>query len=245
MKNLKIQLMLIIVFVNFASCADFLEETPTTQLDGSKIYNTEVSALSALAGCYANMANAYGYHFYHVHTVSSGLGVSLKAIDLALTSMNIATNDTHVNNMYSAFYKVINSANDILEGVENAQLEEGTIKNKILGEAYLARAISYFNLVRSFGKVPLVTNVITSYEGTGMPRSEVKDVYRLIITDLTKAFELLPEPGDQDMGRPHKYAAKAVLAKVYVTMAGTDDTSEYWQTAYDAALEVKKMENIL
>ncbi len=48
----------------------------------------------------------------------------------------------------------------------------------------------------------------------------------------------LPLPADKVVGRPHKYAAQALLAKVYLTLAGNEEESEYWQKAYDAALDV-------
>ncbi len=48
----------------------------------------------------------------------------------------------------------------------------------------------------------------------------------------------MPEPANQVAGRPNKYAAYALLAKVYMTLAGNDQASPYWQKAYDEAIQV-------
>lgn len=239
MKTLKYIFLSCAVFA-FSSCEDFLVEKPMTSVDKEGVYNSVSSAKAVLAGCYATMSdyNYFGFNYLHVVSSSSGMGVSIKATDVNLSTMNVLPSDVNVTNAYNGMYRTVLVANDIIQGMANSTITNANEKNRIWGEAYLMRSISYFNLVRLFGKLSLVTEPVTSLSEAQKPRSEVADVYKLIISDLENAFEKLPEPANQIKGYPHKYAAKAILAKVYLTLAGNDENSEYWQKAYDAAKAV-------
>jgi hypothetical protein len=48
----------------------------------------------------------------------------------------------------------------------------------------------------------------------------------------------MPEPAAQVKGRPNKYAAYTLLGKVYMTLAGNDNSSPYWQKAFDEEIQV-------
>jgi hypothetical protein len=61
-----------------------------------------------------------------------------------------------------------------------------------MGEGYFLRALYYYHLVRTFGDVPLYTNVITAAEAALIARSPKQQVYDLIIADLKLAQNLLP-----------------------------------------------------
>jgi hypothetical protein len=91
---------------------------------------------------------------------------------------------------------------------------DATLKNRYLGEAHFLRALYYFDLVRAWGGVPLVTELIPSLQ---LNRSTPEKVYELIESDLLFAIEHLPEktayPSDQ-LGRASRGAANALMAKV-------------------------------
>ncbi|MGN1046918.1 MAG: RagB/SusD family nutrient uptake outer membrane protein, partial [Candidatus Cryptobacteroides sp.] len=100
--------------------------------------------------------------------------------------------------------------------------------------------------------VPFVDAPATSIESAHKQRASIDQIYDLIISDFNAAWEMLPEPGMQPKGRPHKYAAEAYLAKVNVALACIkehpgdpfdaswlkDDARTYWQAAYDKAVDV-------
>lgn len=239
MKILKYTLLLIAAF-SLQSCSDFLEEKPTTEIDKKDVYNEATTALGALNGCYASMAayDAYSYRYYHLLTSTSGLGVSIKLNDLTLSKMTIMANDANVEAVYDAQYATIAVANDILDGMSTSTITNQDVVSRIVGESSFIRAVSYFNLVRLFGKVSLYTTPVESFADAHNPRAEVEDVYTQIIGDLELAYNSLPELDNEVIGRPHKYAAKALLAKVYLTMAGNDTASPYWEKAYTAGKEV-------
>ena len=228
--------------VGLVACDDFLVETPQTAFEKEGIYNTVGSANAVLSGAYSTLAeyDYFGFNYFHVVNVTSGMGVSVKDNDKGLTAMNIEPTNTNMTKMYIGMYKTIRVVNDIIEGMKTSAISSEAEKNRIAGEAYLMRGMTYFNLVRLFGRVSLVIMPPTSYGDAQTPRAEVADVYKQIISDLTDAYSKLPLPADKVVERPHKYAAQALLAKVYLTLAGNEEESEYWQKAYDAALDVYK-----
>lgn len=122
-------------------------------------------------------------------------------------------------------------------------MDAGVLENEqdvltYLGEGYFMRALSYFYLTRFWGEVPCFANHLNtkSVDGTAavqqqIPRTAVKDVYeKMIVRDLLLAIQLLPEMSrTEDNSRPNLWAAKTVLAAVYLHMAGwpLKDTEKY------------------
>ena len=221
--------------LTFTSCDDFLVQNPTTQLDQVSAYSDGESANAVLNGLYSTLGNYdyFAYRYMHVLSVTSGAWTSTRANEIPLTSMQIQTNEVHVEKMYAAYYNTIGVANDILKNLPPSTVDKST-KDVIMGEAYFIRAMTYFNMVRQFGKVPLVVKPIEKFDSAHIARTDTTLVYKQIISDLDSAFTLLPITNNA--GRPKKMAAPALKAKVYLTMAGNDPVSPYWQMAYDAAL---------
>src|SRR5690606_29173445 len=112
--------------------------------------------------------------------------------------------------------------NEIIVGQGTAQMNTDQ-RNKILGEALFLRAYHYFNLVRLYGGVFLISEPVTPQQAKLMHRSSIQDIYNFIIADLKKANEVFPQGGfasiaSADLGRANVWAAKALLAKVYLTL---------------------------
>ena len=92
--------------------------------------------------------------------------------------------------------------------------------NKALGEVRALRAFYYFCIVRYWGDAPLVTEPITDVWATQLPRTSLKKIYdEVIIPDLEFAVANLPA-GRTAIGRITQDAARAILADVYMTVAG-------------------------
>jgi hypothetical protein len=102
-----------------------------------------------------------------------------------------------------------------------------TLRNRYVGEARFLRALFYFDLVRAWGEIPIVTSVIPAL---GLERGPVDDVYALIEEDLLAAIESLPEKSEyeaKDLGRATKGAARALLAKVYLFQGDYPNAEKY------------------
>ncbi|WP_028296523.1 RagB/SusD family nutrient uptake outer membrane protein [Olivibacter sitiensis] len=154
---------------------------------------------------------------------------------VALWNYNITSVNTFIGSIWASSYTGIQRSNVVLNRVSPIAMDE-TLKNQFLGEARFLRALHYFNLVRFYGGVPIELNEVTSLENVALPRSSVDAVYDVIIADLQEAINTLPtQYTGTDIGRATKGAARGLLAKVYLTRAGTDGASPYWQEAASQA----------
>ncbi|WP_139957404.1 RagB/SusD family nutrient uptake outer membrane protein [Flavicella sediminum] len=113
---------------------------------------------------------------------------------------------------YQSMYEIIFRANNVLEYVSNASASN--IK-KYSAEAKFLRGYAYFNLVRLYGAVPLVTRVVNSDEKELLfTRIEEAKIYEQIVADLQEGVTYLD---NAHKSRASKAAAQGLLAKVYLT----------------------------
>jgi starch-binding outer membrane protein, SusD/RagB family len=121
---------------------------------------------------------------------------------------------------WSEFYQGIYRANVVIGGVPAIDMEP-TLRARLVGEAKFLRAFFYFQLVKTFGGVPLITRPLNPNEYC-QARAPIQAVWTQIETDLKEAAEALPEKSAypaSDMGRATKGAANSLLAKAYIFQA--------------------------
>ncbi|MBC6988899.1 RagB/SusD family nutrient uptake outer membrane protein [Hymenobacter sp. BT491] len=119
---------------------------------------------------------------------------------------------------WTDLYEVVYRANLLLEKIEPFTFARA---NQFKGEARFLRALSYFDLVRYWGPVPIADKTLSIQDAKTIPRSPVADVYNFIVEDLKFAADNLPATyAAGDKGRATKWAAKALLGRVYLTMYG-------------------------
>ncbi len=131
--------------------------------------------------------------------------------------------NVYINEAWSANFAGIFRANTLLEQLQKngGVITDAALKMRLEAEAKFLRAFFYLDLVRYFGKVPVIDHPVTANEALSIPRSSVTDVYKLIIADLKFAGDNLPEVYlAADKGRATKYASKSILALVYMTRSG-------------------------
>ena len=125
--------------------------------------------------------------------------------------------NSNLSGAWLSLYTGIYRCNLILQNADNVEMTADQ-RSKIVGQAAFMRALSYFNLVRLWGKVPLITHTQTVEEARNNKRADINDIYAQIITDLTTAKALPKAWPDAERGRATSYAAQALLAKVYLYM---------------------------
>ena len=151
------------------------------------------------------------------------------------------------NNIQEAVYGRIRNINDFLRGVETSSLTEAQ-KNTLMGQAYFFRAWCYYNLVKWYGGVPLVKEVLEPIESNYTARSTTKETIDFILEDLQKSADLLDgETADggwkdgSNYGRITSGTALALKGRVLLLWASpifnrTNDKSR-WTAAYNAMKE--------
>ena len=142
---------------------------------------------------------------------------------------SLLPSNTYLKSHWLGLYQTISRANQVLEGIEKVNFSDAKLKEQYQAEAKFLRALIYFELVRKWGDVPLVTKPLnTTDEVTASTFREKKEVvYQQIVDDL-KAVVASPLPNLQNAankGRVSKAAGNALLGKVYLTMATTLDAA--------------------
>lgn len=216
------------------SCNDYLDLKPISDLTQENAYNTASDAEAALVGAYDSFSQEY-YIWDNIifsDVISDNYYAGGDDEDVyAVEDLNIEPTNKRLFNNWSQLYDAILKANIVLAkvpGIDDPELEVGNRKNQILGEASFLRAYHYFQLVKLWGGVPLITAPINSTDPaeTQKPRDTEADVYKQIITDLEFAAANLPDRYSDDASvnkaRATKGAAHALLAKVYAQKPDRD-----------------------
>lgn len=143
-------------------------------------------------------------------------------------------------------YNRIRDCNSFLDAIDvkGASLDE-TFRKECKGQVYYLRALQYFDLMRVYGGVPIVTsveNATTTDESIKLPRATVGEVVDQIVADLDMAASLLPGNWSGNYGRFTRGAALAQKARVLLTYASPlfnknwDSATERWDKALAAGL---------
>nr|MBA4167674.1 RagB/SusD family nutrient uptake outer membrane protein [Chitinophagaceae bacterium] len=225
---MKKYLIILAMCVLGSSCSkDLLKEEPKVPTSAT-FYNTANDLSLATTGLHAlnnvafnqvaGWATCYGGDDAGVARI--GNKISFSDFD---TFQPNSSND-RMTNWWGSFYNTIKSCNSMLLNYAKAAASE-TEKNNAAGQAYFLRALSYFFLTRTWGAIPLTTDNSVDY---ARAKAQPSEVYNLIVSDLQKAETMLPDSwsgaGVQFQNgvnvAPTKGSAKAMLANVYLTMAG-------------------------
>ncbi len=128
---------------------------------------------------------------------------------------------------WSEFYQGVYRANLVIENVPGITMDEA-LRARLVAEARFLRGYFYFQLIKTFGGVPLITHPLNPDEYC-QPRATMEACWAQIEKDLGDAADVLPEKsayGAADMGRATKGAANALLAKAYIYQSKWSDARD-------------------
>lgn len=207
-----------------SSCESFIDLKPI-DFPTEETFYTDVKGLEgAIIGAYDEFQSSdqYGAKFMTLMEVrgdnvkSDNSGAS-GGITYQIEVFTETPANSNLSGDWLSLYTSIYRCNLILQNAENVEMSADQ-RTKIVGQAAFMRALSYFNLVRLWGKVPLITHTQTVEEARNNKRAEISDIYSQIIDDLTTAKGLPAAWPDAERGRVTSYAAQSLLAKVYLYM---------------------------
>ncbi len=215
-----------IVFLVFSSCnEEILDKDNPNQLSTETFYRSTDQVIAATNAVYAALQanNLYNREYFFLHDLLSDDcqtgGAQLEAVRAQVLNGVYDGSNKLVNDVWQGLYRTVARANQVIENVPNApETVPGDLKNRLVAEARFLRAWAYFELVSLWGNVPLITQVVTTPEGT--PRAESEDaVYTLIFGDLEAAAQTLPLKSgysSAEYGRATKGAAQALAARAHM-----------------------------
>jgi hypothetical protein len=240
----RIHLILLVCCAGLFGCKKTIDLYPQSNLNTGTYYSNYEEVKSALTGCYNGMQRAVNneWQFTELRSDNAKQGAPGSTAsgnrDLSDLDMFIpATTQQAIYTYWLANYSNIRNTNIVLEklGVVydpatgthtfnpvSIPISE-TDRKQLAGEAMFIRAYHYFNIVRLFGGVFLVHHTISPAEAKTMNRASATEIYKLIEADLVtgaasmnslKFNQIVPA----DLGRATRWAAKGLLAKVYLTL---------------------------
>lgn len=232
------------------SCVDLIQEPKSflTEEEYIQIPQTIELVNKAVDGLYLDMFyNNYGFNcrLMRVNTGADDLQTAPKPNNSLFYFIELnpspSANAKDTSELWINFWKVITSSNKIINGTPIPEdATEAKIYKQSIAEAYFMRALAYFHMVRLFGEIPIIKDGQEALNE--QVRNPVEDVYeKIIIPDLEKAIEdLLAISRKNDSSTPSKWAAKACLADVYLTMAGwpLNKGQTYYQKSAVESLDI-------
>ena len=239
----KLQLYLLAILFVSVSCSDELNVEPNDAMSEFDFLNNPDNAIQLVNGVYNKLLdwNMSSFAWIGVTSITSDdadkgstpgdTGTDKHKLD----ALNFESNLLSFKDVWDARYDGIYRANNAIYYLERLTIDQN-LKNRLIGEAKFLRALWYFDLVRCFGGVPLVTSKIeiTDIETVNAVvynRKSKAETYAQIEADLLDAIEKLPtksQYAQSDIGRASKGAAQALLAKSYLYQ-------EQWQKAFDTS----------
>lgn len=235
MKHLSIYIIILIgsLFI-FSSCKKFLEEDPKNLVAVTNFYQTENDAIASVNAIYAYLnststgstAGVYHSTFWVIAGCASDEMINESVFTPDIDQIS-KFSENSVNNAlaetWTMHYKAITLANIAIARIPGIEMD-ATLRTRLINEAHFLRGLLYFDMVRMFGSIPLV---LEETEPLTPPVATTDAIYNQIMQDLT-AGEDLPDsyPNGQGRGRATKGAAKAILAKVYLTQQKWSDCAK-------------------
>lgn len=216
----------------FTGCID---ENPEDQIGAGDFYKTTEDINKAVVACYNGMQSPIKKEWALTeirsdnarhYGANSSNQTSKELYDI--NNFRVQTSNSFNQEYWEATYHNIANCNTVLQHIN--VVDNATLKSQYEAEAKFIRAYHYFNLVRLYGPLFIVTERINMEEANKAERSSIDKVYTLIVDDLIDIIgdgsttNMLPKKHtDANTGRADIWAAKSLLAKVYLQLGQLND----------------------
>jgi hypothetical protein len=230
---------LALAFMAVSCSKGFLELEPKTGQVEANYYKTEAQAFLGLTAVY----DAYSVQNWQFVPVMSdiysddafcgGANVNDMSQFQEIEMFNMNAENNAARDLWNRCYSGIYRANLYLEKQDGVTWITEGLKARYEAEALFLRAYFYWDLVRHYGWVPIITSVLPNVEDyKSIPQNTPNEVFTQIAKDLLKAVAVLPATiTSSEKGRISKGAAQALIARIYLYHTGMSAISELGLTA--------------
>lgn len=263
MRNIYTIIFLFVALVISSCKKDFLDRTPSADLDEEKVFKDPALAIAYADNAYNHLIDDYARFNAHRGTtaqasdeaVSGNTDVSVRTLNQGLFHDHYERGGAQLNDIgdiWDRSYAGIRIANVTLSKMSTIPWTDSQIQAKtpqrITGEMYFIRAFLYFELIKRFGGVPIYDKPASIFDNIDIPRNSYQECVDLIMSDLDKAVQVDALPDDysaSNYGRATRGAAMALRARVLLYAASplnnpTNDLTK-WANAAAAAKAVIDM----
>lgn len=228
---------------SLVSCEDFLDRpNEDSYNDGNYFQNDAQTRVSVNTLYNSPWYDFLSRGYYKIPEVLSG---NLYMGGSPYANLTVNGSDDDIKSTSCSLWAVNAQANTIYNRLKSANASE-SVRNTAMGECLAWKAMAYFYLVRIFGEVPIVhDNSSDIAAGNYNEKYKVKaaDIYEYIVMTLEKAIELLPE--SNQAGRIDRWAAKGLLAKVYLAKSGINANGNGQRDASDLAKAAEYAKDVI
>ena len=210
--------------VLLSSCQKEFLEKPDQNAPTLETYYTNAAQVDGATGLLYGSAwfPFMDLAFLSIGDIMGGTGITSGPGAYApYMNFTVSQTDANVLKAWQAFYKAAGVATILMNTFEEkkASVPDPAYLNKGIAEARFMRAIAYFYLARIYKDVPIVTDPVKLATSTdfNVPRYLQSDVLNFVIADLKAAEAGLPA-ASSEKGRVTSFAAKGMMAKVYLYM---------------------------
>ncbi|MEO5893206.1 MAG: RagB/SusD family nutrient uptake outer membrane protein [Ferruginibacter sp.] len=208
------------------SCSKFLDDDPSGSLTPGSNVTSPTIARAFANSAYSNLntldqaSGGYGGNTASLMEFMTGKASgNAQTESFRFYQLTYDAQSFYIDTWWQGLYTGIANCNLALQKIEEIP-QDAAVKLKTLGEVHALRALYYFYLVRMYGDVPKVTEVVSDLNNVRPSRSPVKEIYDdIIIPDLVAA-EASTLPWQDNTGKVSMGAIKSLLADVYLTYAG-------------------------
>lgn len=226
----------------FSSCNDWLGEPSPGSTELGDFFTSSEACIQTINGCYVPLAWEYNSTYFPEWMIGDiasddalkgGQNVADGNDAYDIDNFKVNANNTILLDYYRAKYQGIIRCNLALREIGAYEPDESLseeMKERLIGEAYFLRGLYYFQLVRIFGGVPLVDEVLDSSEKWLQPRASISDIYDHVVADFEAAESRLWNKSrypDEDAGRATRGAAQAYLIKANLYRHNYDSAYEW------------------
>lgn len=223
MKNYKLILFLSATFLSVACTDSFFDLEPSSSVTTDKVYKTAEDFNVAVMGCYSKLQTQVSFFTECCEYRSDNLTLSAPTAGTQdrydIDQFADKASNGILENAWANFNNGVYRCNLVLDRIDAANFD-ATLKQQYKGEALFIRALTYFNMYRLWGGIPMTDKVVTVAEALKIGRSSEQQVYDFLVRDLSQIINenMLPTSySSTDMGRVTSGAAMALLGKVYLT----------------------------
>lgn len=218
----KLILFLVLNSLVFSCSENYLLLENPNQLDSANFFQTETDIQVAITGAYAELQKFPTIFYLYLKEGRSNnyfSGTSNAQRDLVdISTFNVTSELRTIDNAWEFAYSLISRTNKVLSVIDNVTFSSETLKNRIKGEARFLRGFAHFELTRTFGKIPIVDELVSPERALNIGRSELPEVYAFIESDFQFAQANLPSTyPTAELGKVTQQAAVGLLAKLYLT----------------------------
>ena len=202
-----------------ASCENYLEFPPESEIPQDQFFTTPEDAQAAVNAMYGYLRSwdisAFNYLILSSlpgEDISKGSSPGDGSWANDYDNFQHTKTQAQISDFWSSRYKGINLSNQVITNVPDIEMNEG-VKKRMIAEARFMRAFHYYYLARAFGGVPLIRQVPAGPEG--LVRTSLEETWAFIEEDIRAALPDLPETvPPAEYGRVTRWGARGFLAKV-------------------------------